>query len=45
MKRAIKDAALGTAPANLTRQKDRVFYPTTETYNNAYIIGMNSLPS
>jgi hypothetical protein len=44
--REIKDAALETAPAYLTRRADRVFYPTTETYNNAYnIIGMNSLPS
>ncbi len=35
-----------TDPAYLTRQKDRVFYPTTETYNKTYnIIGMNSLPS
>ncbi len=38
--------ALETAPAYLTRRADRVFYPTTEMYNNAYnIIGMNSLPS
>jgi hypothetical protein len=44
--RVIKDASLGTAPAYLTRRKDRVFYPTAETFNNAYnIIGMNSLPS
>jgi hypothetical protein len=45
-KRAIKDASLGTTPAYLTRRKDRVFYLTAETFNNAYnIIGMNSLPS
>jgi hypothetical protein len=44
--RAIKDASLSTAPAYLTRRKDRVFYPTAETFNNAYnIIGLNSLPS
>ena len=44
--RAIKDASLGTAPAYLTRRKDGVFYPSAETFNNAYnIIGMNSLPS
>ena len=44
--RATKDASLGTAPAYLTRRKDGVFYPSAETFNNAYnIIGMNSLPS
>jgi hypothetical protein len=44
--RAIKDASLGTTFTYLTRRKDRVFYPTAETFNNAYnIIGMNSLPS
>jgi hypothetical protein len=44
--RATKDASLGTAPAYLIRRKDGVFYPSAETFNNAYnIIGMNSLPS
>jgi hypothetical protein len=43
--RAIKDASIGTAPAYHTRRKDRVFYPTTDTYNNTYIIiEMDSLP-
>jgi hypothetical protein len=46
MNRATKDATFKTAPAYLTRRKDRVFYPTADTYNNAYnIIRMNSLPS
>jgi hypothetical protein len=44
--RAIKDASLGTVPACHTRRKDGVFYPTTDTHNNAYnIIGISSLPS
>jgi hypothetical protein len=44
--RAIKDFTFETALAYITRRKDRVFYPTTDSYNNAYnIIGMNSLPS
>jgi hypothetical protein len=44
--RAIKDASLGTASAYHTGRKDGVFYPTTDTNNNAYdIIGMNSLQS
>jgi hypothetical protein len=42
----VKDASLGKAPAYHTRRKDRVFYLTTDTYNNAKNIkGMNSLPS
>jgi hypothetical protein len=36
--RAITDASLETGPAYHTRRQDGVFYPTTDTYNNTYII-------
>jgi hypothetical protein len=46
MNRAAKDASLGSAPAYHTRRQDGVFYPTIDTFNNAYnIIEMGSLPS
>jgi hypothetical protein len=46
MKRATKDTSLATAPAFHTRRQDGVFYPTMDTFNNAYnIIEIGSLPS
>jgi hypothetical protein len=46
MNRAAKDASLGTAPAYHTRRQDGVFYPTIDTFNNAYnVIEIGSLPS
>jgi hypothetical protein len=46
MNRAAIDASLGSAPAYHTRRQDGVFYPTIDTFNNAYnIIEMGSLPS
>jgi hypothetical protein len=36
MNRATKDASLGSAPAYHTRRQDGVFYPTMDTFNNAY---------
>jgi hypothetical protein len=38
MNRAAIDASLGSAPAYHTRRQDGVFYPTTDTFNNAYNI-------
>jgi len=44
--RAIKDASLETGLAYHTRRQDGVFFPSTDTYKNAYnMIAIGSLLS